>query len=188
MQIIFIILSGFTTFLAKNGGFRHLADLSEAEKVIAVKYNWITQEWGISGLVAGKVSVALQLLRIIGANNKRNRWTLYLLMASLVAISIVDCIITFAQCSPPKALWEPNIPHKCWGTEVQTGYALFVGSMWLLQLRCYETRSNNRSHLLGWNVLADLILALLPLSIVLNLNLSLQKRLSTVALLGLGVV
>ncbi|KAJ5738781.1 hypothetical protein N7493_001936 [Penicillium malachiteum] len=165
--VLFVILSGFTTYMAKQGGFRHLADLSTHEKITAVKWNWITQEWGISGLVAGKVSVALQLLRIIGPNNKHTRWVLYALITSLIAFSLVDCIITFAQCDPPRALWDSVPNAKCWNSSVQADYALFVGA---------------------WNVLADFTLALLPVGIVIKTSLSLKKRLATIALLGLGIV
>ncbi|KAJ6032084.1 hypothetical protein N7540_002816 [Penicillium herquei] len=186
--VLFVILSGFTTYMAKQGGFRHLADLSTQEKITAVKWNWITQEWGISGLVAGKVSVALQLLRIIGPNNKITRWALYALITSLIAISLVDCIITFAQCDPPRALWDMVPDAKCWNSSVQADYALFTGGIFLPCHRVHTLKSNMISFDAAWNVLADFTLALLPVGIVIKTSLTLKKRLATIALLGLGIV
>jgi len=95
-----------------------------------VKYNWIAQPWGIFGFAVGKVSVALLMLRIIGPNTVWRKWILWGTMVSVIIINAVGCILTFVQCDPPRALWNPQLvasgQAKCWNPKVQSNYALFL--------------------------------------------------------------
>lgn len=130
LQVIFIILSGFVTYYASIGGLRHLFYLQPEQQALAVKYNWITQPWAIFGFATGKISVALLILRLIGPNTVWRKWILYVSMVSVLIFNSVDCIITFAQCDPPRALWTPELivsgEAKCWDSTVQADYAIFL--------------------------------------------------------------
>jgi hypothetical protein len=127
-----VILSCFVTYISSIGGCRHLYYLTTQQQLLAVKYNWIAQIWGIVGFATGKVSVALLIFRIVGPGWAWMRWTLHFIMVSLLLFSGIDCILTFVQCNPPRALWTPDIPHKCWDSKIQSDYAIFVACMDLL--------------------------------------------------------
>ncbi len=127
-QILFVILASFTTHLASIGGCRHLFYLSPQQQLQAVKYNWISQPWGIFGFATGKISVALLILRILGPSTIWRKWILYGCMASVFIINAIGSILTFVQCNPPRALWTPTIPSHCWDPKVQSDYAIFLSS------------------------------------------------------------
>ncbi|KAK0515842.1 hypothetical protein JMJ35_001876 [Cladonia borealis] len=165
--LLFVILASFTTHLAIIGGCRHLFYLSPQQQLQAVKYNWISQPWGIFGFATGKISVALLILRIMGPNTIWRKWILYGCMASVLVINAIGSILTFVQCNPPRALWTPTIHAHCWNPKVQSDYAIFLSS---------------------WNVFIDVVLAMLPISILWPLTLSLRKKISLSVLLGLGLL
>lgn len=131
-KLLLLILAGFITYYASIDGCRHLVYLTPTQRELALKYNWITQPWGIFGFATGKVSVALLLLRIIGPSTIWRKWILYITMVSVTTINILGCIFTFAQCNPPRALWTPHLVDTgqaaCWDPRVQSNYAIFLSS------------------------------------------------------------
>ncbi|KAJ5281523.1 integral membrane protein [Penicillium angulare] len=164
---LFLTLAAFVTYLASIGGCRHLYYLSTAQQLQAVKYNWITQTWGIAGFAVGKSSVALQIIRILGPNDHWIKWTCWVLIGSTSLFCGLDCLFGFVQCNPPRALWDPSVAQNCWDTSVQADFAIFISA---------------------WNVMADLILAALPIPIIWRTSLTLKQRIATCTLLGLGPV
>ena len=106
---------------------RHMYYLSPANRSEALKMDWVSHAFAISATGLGKVAFALFLLRIIPKNKKGQRWFLHGFNALLVAINIPLIIITYVQCDPVKALWDPTIKAKCWNPHIQDSYALFQG-------------------------------------------------------------
>lgn len=108
---------------AHNGGCRHVFYLSKSSQELALRMNWISQPFCVLAIASGKVSVAFLILRL-GPPDRLRRWLLYL---AAITISIpfgIQCIIIFAQCRPPRALWNFDIVGKCWPTEVLTVVAM----------------------------------------------------------------
>lgn len=132
LQILFLILASISTYYASIGGLRHLFDLTADQQSQVIRINWVTQPWVIFGFATGKISVALLILRIIGPNSFWRRWILYFAMVTVFILNSIDCIITFTQCNPPKALWEPQLvaegKAKCWNPHIQADYAIFLSS------------------------------------------------------------
>lgn len=186
IQSLFIIYSGFATYLANELSFRHIEDMFDLDRILAVKYNYANQEWATVGVVIAKLSISLQLIRIMGTDNKWTRWSLYFLIGSLGVFSVVDCIIMFAQCSPPRALWDSAIPHTCWDPNIRIHYAIFVASRFTFldfgtEMALIIFLSS------GWNVFADFVFAALPIRFILQETTTWEQRISTAFLLALGV-
>lgn len=80
---------------------------------------------------------------------------------------VVASILTFVQCDPPRALWEPVPGAKCWDPSIKAGYATFGGA---------------------YSAFLDFALALLPLTILRGLSMSLRKKMALAGLLGAGVL
>lgn len=157
---------------ASIGGCKHLAALTPIQVGQAVKFNWMTQVWGIMGFAVAKISVALLILRIIGPFTVYRKYILYFTMLSVFCINAIVCILIYAQCTPPRALWEPQLiaagEARCWNPNIVTDYAIFLSS---------------------WNVAVDVLLACLPVTIVYQLkNTGLRKKIGICVLLGLGLV
>jgi len=169
--VLFLCLASFVTYYASIGGCRHLFYLTPPEQMLAVEYNWATQPWGIFGFATGKISVALLILRIMGPNSVWRKWMLYLSIVSVFIINALGCILTFVQCSPSYALWNPQLvatgQATCWDPKVQSDYAIFLSS---------------------WNILIDIVLAILPVSILWGLNMPARQKLGLGGLLSLGLL
>ena len=130
-QILFIATTTAETFNATHGGGRHLYYMTPAEIEFAIKLIWIENPLDIVGLAAAKMSVACLMLRLIGPSIFWRKWLLHLSIVMTSIIGALCAIMTFVQCNPPRALWEPasNVPGAtCWNPKVQTDFAIFSGS------------------------------------------------------------
>jgi hypothetical protein len=104
-----------------------MADLTLAQQVQAVKWNWISQPFLIICLGLGKASVAFLTLRLIGPGSVWRRGLLWFCAVSAVTINLIGCILSFVQCDPPRLLWDATAEGSCWDPSVQADYALFSG-------------------------------------------------------------
>ena len=92
---------------------------------------------------------------------------LWVNLAFFTVISVIACILIYVQCEPPRALWEKVEGAKCWDPDVEINYSIFVSS---------------------YSAFADFFLALMPITIMYDLQMSLTRRVGLSVLLGLGVL
>lgn len=160
------------TVLGHIGGCRHLyyLEMDPAQAIRASRINWITQPVAIYALATGKVSVAFLILRIMGKSRWRRAFLIYGAMIASFIFCTIAVILTFAQCRPVTALWNPELvlmeKATCWPPQRQSDFSLFVGS---------------------WLAFIDLALALLPITIMWNLRISTKRKIGICAVLGLGI-
>jgi len=119
-----------------------------------------------------KTAVALLVLRIIGSNvGSKYRWqrySIWLMLALVWIVNFLGALFAFIQCDPPASLWDASIMNKtCWNGSIESGFALF-------------------QIVLG--TLFDMLLAIVPSTLIYGLNMDLKKRISLCVLLGLGVI
>ncbi|MCJ1328445.1 hypothetical protein MMC10_005122 [Thelotrema lepadinum] len=167
--ITLILFCGFGTAYALAGGGRHLYYLSQdpvhASQIL--KLNWISQPFAIMSLGLGKISVAFLMLRLIGGFVKARRIFLWIIIILTFIFSVVCCVLTFVQCTPTRALWEPVPGAVCWDPATQDDFSLFLGS---------------------WNAAVDFILAILPVTIIYKIKISMNKKIGICTLLSLGLL
>ncbi|KAF2236998.1 hypothetical protein EV356DRAFT_530507 [Viridothelium virens] len=165
--LLFAVCSIITTLLCRSGGARHLYYLSPSQLSTAVRWNWIAIPFGIAAIATGKISTAFLVLRIMGRNGFWRKWFLYFGSAFTAAVSTIAITLTFAQCSPSRALWNPTLPGAhCWDPRVNTDFSIFTAA---------------------WNAFFDLALALMPITIIWNLQMKLERKVALCTVLGLGV-
>lgn len=165
--ILFVITTIFVTYLASIGGARHVFYLTPEQAISALKWSWISQPWAIFLFATGKASVASLTLRFVGPNAFWVKFTLYFIIVTIFIINSLGVIFTFVQCNPPRALWTPGLKASCWDPQVQTDFNYFLAA---------------------WNIAADVVLALLPTSLISRLNLNRRKKIALCVLLGLGLI
>jgi hypothetical protein len=107
-----------------NGGCRHAYALEPSQVPVLIKYNFISQAFGIVAPALGKISVGLLLVRIMGPNYRWRKWSLYGGLAVYGIFSAILVIITYVQCRPTSALWEKNPEAKCWDPKVFSDIAI----------------------------------------------------------------
>lgn len=116
-----------TTPEVHYGTGRHLEFLTEEQKIMSVKLDWVSQAFHIMSTAVAKISIVLFIRQIVGKGQTRI-WFLYGLVAALFVISAICVAFIFAQCTPAAALWDPSLAStaKCWEPKVQQGYGYFT--------------------------------------------------------------
>ena len=122
-QLDFLCIPCVVTYQAHLGGFRHLADVNPRNLRQVGINNYILQTLGIFAFGTGKVSVGCLILRLLPPSSVWRKWFIWSTIVFVFLFDSVNCVITFVQCSPPRALWDPQIPHTCWDPKVQTNIA-----------------------------------------------------------------
>ena len=121
---------------------RHLYYLTPDERVLAGKWSWISQPFVIMGFATGKISVGLMLLRIMGPNTVWRRYLVLFAISTAFVISCINVVLTYAQCSPVDALWNPSLIAEgkatCLKPSIQTDFAIFLSSKY--PASCLPTR------------------------------------------------
>ncbi|KAM3071006.1 hypothetical protein ACMFMG_009912 [Clarireedia jacksonii] len=171
MLFTLILFICYGSLMAKQwslGGFRHLHYLTMEESLRVAKLNYILQVIIVFSYITGKAAVGFLVLRVIGRDSfVWRKWAVYTVIGATAIINGLDCIFTYVQCSPPRALWDPSIPHKCWDPSVQSRFAIFTASE---------------------NCAADVVLAIVPATVIYGLNMEMKKRINLCILLGLGLI
>lgn len=154
--------------MGSNGGTRHVYYLSNDQAVFVTRLNWIGQPFGIIAIGTGKLAVGLLILRLLNISSKWRKYGIWALMVLVSIVTVLTVILTFVQCDNPAALWDPSIRKitRCWDPHVQSGFSTFTGSL---------------------HAAADFILALVPITIIWDLQLSVRKRVSLILLLSAGI-
>ncbi|QUC21865.1 uncharacterized protein UV8b_06106 [Ustilaginoidea virens] len=169
VQVLYIVWVALLSKVISCGGLAHAARLSAAQMARAAQWSWMSQPFVVMGFATGKASVGVLLWRVVGSTTFWRKWVTVFAVASAFALSVVDVVLTFAQCSPVEALWKQELlageTARCWDPSIQTNFALGLSA---------------------WNILTDLYLAVLPATFLYRLNLTFRKKLGLCALLGLG--
>ena len=123
--------------------------------------------------------------------SRKSRWRKWFLYIGSVLTAIIAAIaitLTFAQCKPSRALWDPSLPgSRCWDPRVSTDFSLFTAGMPLHTLSSAVRVLANEA-IAGWNAFFDISLALMPITIIWHLQIKVAKKLVLCAVLGLGVL
>ena len=158
------------TEMALAGGCRHVYYLVRKGGPMAIveaaRLFYIAQPFALMGVVMGRVSVGLLLLRILGQSKVR-RIVIWSCIGSTFVFGVLNSILLFVACRPSDANWNPFIKGAvCWDPTIVTKVTIAFSA---------------------WNVFIDFVLALLPASIFWHLKLSLDKRVGLILLLSGGV-
>ncbi|KKK14913.1 hypothetical protein AOCH_001209 [Aspergillus ochraceoroseus] len=145
---------------------RHVQVVAQNPKdlVNLARLSSISQTLAIMACAWGKTSFAVTLLRIVV-----KRWMTVLLCFIIITVNVINllaALFVFVQCKDPRRNWDPSVKTKCWPTHVFTDYSLFVGA---------------------YSGMQDFILALLPWTIVWNLQMKKKEKIGVAIAMSLGV-
>ncbi|KAE8377565.1 hypothetical protein BDV26DRAFT_304860 [Aspergillus bertholletiae] len=97
------------------GTGRHIVQLTDTQRILASKFNWVSQGCHVMATSWGKTSVALFLLRIMG-KVKYHQTFMY---GGIVLLNVINVV---------SKLWNDRIEGSWWPPRVQKNYAFFQGS------------------------------------------------------------
>jgi hypothetical protein len=184
-QLVFVGISSVVTYQATLGGFQHMVSVDPQHMTRVGINNYILQTLGIFAFGSGKVSVGCSILRLLPPSSIWRKWIIWFTIVFTFVFNCLNCILTFTQCDPPKALWQPDVPHKCWDPSIQLKIS-YAGSSQFPQR--FPRQPQLLTLCVGYNILVDVVLALLPSTLIWKLQIDLRKRLNLCALLGLGLL
>ena len=122
------------TILCLRGGCRHLYFLVlEAEGrgyLHVTRMMHLAEPFSFMALAAGRISVALLILRIITTSIWR-RWFLHASIAISLVANVAWSTLWFAKCPPNPGLSPPYQAGICWNTDIMFGITIFTAG-WLL--------------------------------------------------------
>lgn len=154
--------------MVANGGGRHVYYLSNDEILRAAMWSYISQVPIVIVFGTAKASVALLILRFVGHMSVWRRTILIFIMVSAMIINLLVIPLTFAQCNPSRALWDKTITGAtCWKPNVVLYFDYFQ---------------------IAYNVFCDVVLALLPATIIYKLQMNQGRKITLGATLGLGLL
>ena len=115
---------------------RHVYTLSIENLVRAGRYYHMIELLYIPGTAFIKISACLFLLRIMTrGTNQALRWTVYVLMAVIVILSVATTLTIIFRCIPVEGGWDPRIHAKCFSYSqiLGIGYAQGGKDAWKMR-------------------------------------------------------
>ncbi|KAI0383700.1 integral membrane protein [Hypomontagnella monticulosa] len=144
---------------------RHQDTLRVENAIEAIKWDYLAQPSAIMAPTFGRISFAMLLLTLTGILKSR-RFLLYGIIVSQLFVNSLCFILILAQCQPVQLLWDKRLEGTCWDLKAQEYFGYFQGAV---------------------SSATDLILAILPATIVWNLKMRLAQKVTVAVLMGLGV-
>ncbi|KAK0625052.1 hypothetical protein B0T17DRAFT_577729 [Bombardia bombarda] len=117
----------------------------------------------ILAAVWSKTSFAMTLLRITKGWTKTAVWLIIVTMNLAMSTNVIT---TWLQCSPVSKGWDVSVSGSCWDPKVNTYIAVFAGA---------------------YSGLMDIVLALLPWSVVWSLQMRKQEKIGVAVAMSMGV-
>ncbi|RDW56607.1 hypothetical protein BP5796_13072 [Coleophoma crateriformis] len=145
---------------------RHFFFLDPHQRIMALKYNFIGQPFGIMGPSFGRMACVMLMLQLFGTTKWRRRGLWFLFWESLV-VNTITIVLIYVQCEHVQSLWDPiGHPGRCWSPKVQEIVGFVQG---------------------GLNSAVDLVLTIMPATIFWKLQISTRLKVGLVILLGLSI-
>jgi hypothetical protein len=158
----------FVTYSVLNGEGRHVWYLTPEQISITHKWSLVGQAPVVLSYATSKTSVAILILRFLGRVSFWRRIFLIFVTVIVVIVGILSAVLFFAECTPTRALWEPELKDaRCWDLNAFGDFLFFAGC---------------------WNIFTDLVLALLPATFIHSLNMPRTKKVALCVLLSLGIL
>lgn len=125
-KILLILLSVIVTWEACIGGFRHLLYVPKQHVITVALLNYLMQLVAVTSFATAKASVGYLILRLLGPENVWRKRIVWFVIVFTTLVNAINIILTFAQCDPPKALWDRKVKAHCWNPNVQLYFAYFI--------------------------------------------------------------
>ncbi|KAF2750943.1 hypothetical protein M011DRAFT_396209 [Sporormia fimetaria CBS 119925] len=147
-----------------NGIGMHLGDTDPARVVDGIKFFYLAATANLIGMPLSKTSFCVTLLKITAT--KWHRTVIWFIIVSLNLTMLMMIVITFAQCSPVKKVWNAKLPGTCWDNHVFVYYAIFAGA---------------------YSVVLDFALGTMPYFMIHKLQMNKREKLGLIVAMSLGI-
>lgn len=145
----------------------HIENVPYPDLVEALHMSWVAILVGLIGITGAKLSISALLLNITIQTQKLRRGLLWGAGLVSVFINTAQIIFVVTQCSPLKHTWDRISPGTCRGEVISNDFGYLQGAA---------------------AILADVFLALYPVTVVWNLKLSTRSKIGFCCLMAGGLL
>ncbi|KAK9424519.1 hypothetical protein SUNI508_03395 [Seiridium unicorne] len=160
MFLAYVII---TTYAVSQGLGTHdgsgLNDPSTMQFLIAISITF-----GSLGAAWSKTSFAITLLRITSRCVKVGLWCI---VVTLNVFMMFNAILPYIWCQPANRGWSPTVQGQCWDRKITIQYSMFAA---------------------GYSAAMDIILAIIPWTVIMKLNMAINEKLGVAICMSLAVV
>jgi hypothetical protein len=182
-MVLTIIEAALTIQAVTHGKGKRAKYLSKAQIQYINMYSWYAQHVLFSAMALIKASICMLVVRI--KPEKKLKIFVGIIIAALFTASLEVSIVLLAQCRPISAHWRGAKPGQCWPMEVRI-YSIYVQAG---KASCSTVSEHVLlTYFLGLSIITDLICSLLPIAIMRNIQMPLQKKISICYLMAMGLV
>ena len=188
LKLVNIIRAILISINVSYGYGKHIETFTYGQAVRIGRLAKIVQAIGVWTFALPKLAVVALLVQLF-ATSRRTTIILYSSTGLLLVISFILTILTFQQCHPIAANWNPALLETvvgahCWDPNlfVNIGYLACEEEFRLLSIDLLLTS------MLGYSIVLDFAYALYPIFCVSKLQMSFERKVVVSLSLSLGVM
>jgi hypothetical protein len=132
LQLLFIATEAAVTEIVYYGLGRHMYYVPPENASPFLKWIFILQSFALFTLTFAKASIALLLMRLMGADALWRKRFLWLNMIIFFIVTILSTIFDLVSCKPISANWQPESDASCWPLSINQDWATFLSGMPLI--------------------------------------------------------
>ncbi|KAK6219091.1 hypothetical protein LQW54_002593 [Pestalotiopsis sp. IQ-011] len=153
---------GVSSYAVTLGFGKHIAVVSVDHIWILVKLTDITSALTLVAAACSKTSFALSLLRLTTGSLKALVWFIIITMSSVLC---ANAILPYARCYPAERAWNPHAEGDCFDIRISIRFSVFAAA---------------------YSAAMDWILALIPWSVIMKLNIRTKEKIGIAVCMSLG--
>lgn len=147
----------------------------------AMKWEYLAQPAGIMSPALSRIAFCMYMLKFVGTSkNKRNLF--YFIIVSQLIINLGTMVEVLISCEHFAQLWDSRLHGRCWSPKIQAYLGFFQGG----KSTRFSSLCSHPNRPPAWNSTSDLVLTVLPITILKNLNMELRTKVALCILMGLS--
>ncbi|TEA12139.1 hypothetical protein C8034_v006390 [Colletotrichum sidae] len=158
--------TAFSTMAIRYGNGKHMKLLSTEQQEGAIFWTTVAFCPGILSFGLPKLAVVSLVTRLMNPS-RYHKYFLCFIGVFCQVVLLITAALLLTRCNPPNSLWDFSVAGTCFSTDILVGFSIFAASL---------------------SAFVDVYLAVYPSVVLLNLQMTLKKKVALSWALGIGVM
>ena len=165
----------------------HMAAVDAANLPAIGLLSHLSGSLAIAGAVWSKTSFGITLLRIV--TDRRTKAAVWFVIISMNLAMSVSVLVNWIQCNPIPKGWDGRVPGTCWEPRITAYYGVFAaGRCSAILSHIHSIRTADLTRLPVYSGVMDIVLALLPWTLVWGLQMKRKEKIGISLAMSMGVL